>query len=91
MTKCDLGEGSPNVPLTNSCRCKPIRGDGNRSFSYLITGTERQHAQVRQAILDHLRLIEGWMLPHFSDRGLSATAYIEGTDMDINGMWGCGF
>ena len=28
------------------------------------------------------------MLPHFSDRGLSATAYIEGTDMDRNGTWG---
>ena len=28
------------------------------------------------------------MLPHFSDRGLSATAYIEGTHMDRNGTWG---
>ena len=28
------------------------------------------------------------MLPHFSDRGLSATAYIENTDMDRNGTWG---
>ena len=28
------------------------------------------------------------MLPHFSDRGLSATAYIEGTDIDRNGTWG---
>ena len=27
------------------------------------------------------------MLPHFSDRGLSATAYIEGTHMDRNGTW----
>ena len=91
VTKCDLGEGGPNVPLTHPRRCKPIRGDGNclfRFFSYLITGTERQHAQVRQAILDHLRLIERWMLPHFSDRGLSATAYIEGTYMDRNGTWG---
>ena len=91
VTKCDLGEGGPNVPLTHPRRCKAIRGDGNclfRSFSYLITGTERQHAQVRRAILDHLRVIERWMLPHFSDRGLSATAYIEGTHMDRNGMWG---
>ena len=58
------------------------------SFSYLITGTERQHAQVRRAILDHLHLIEHWMLPHFGDRGLSATAYIGGTHMDRNGTWG---
>ena len=28
------------------------------------------------------------MLPHFSDRCLSATAYIEGTHMDRNGTWG---
>ena len=59
-----------------------------RSFSYLITGTERQHTQVSQAIVNHLRLIERWMLPHFSDRGLSATAYIEGTHMDRNRTWG---
>ena len=28
------------------------------------------------------------MLPHFNDRGLNATAYIEGTYMDRNGTWG---
>ena len=91
VTKCDLGEGGPNVPLTHPRRCRLTKGDGNclfRSFSYLITGTEQQHAQVRRAILSHLRVIERWMLPHFSDRGLSATAYIEGTDMDRNGTWG---
>ena len=80
VTKCDLGEGGPNVPLTHPRRCRLIKGDGNclfRSFSYLITGTEQQHAQVRQAIVNHLRFIENWMLPHFSDRGLSATAYCE--------------
>ena len=77
VTKCDLGEGGPNVPLTHPRRLRTIKGDGNclfRSVSYLISGTERQHMQVRQAILNHLRLIERWMLPHFSDRGLSATA-----------------
>ena len=70
MIKCDLGEGDPNVPLTHPLFC---------SFSYLRKKTERQHTQVCRAIVNHLRLIENWMLPQFSDRGLNATMYIEGT------------
>ena len=80
----------PNVPLTHPRRCRPIKGRWQLfcSFFYLITGSERQHAQVRQAIVNHLRLVEHWMLPHFSARYLSATAYIEGTRMDRNRTWG---
>ena len=91
VAKCDLGEGGPNVSLTYPCRCRHIKGDGNclfHSFSYLITGTERQHAQVRWAIVNHLHQIEHWILPHFSDQGLSSTAYIEGSCIDRNGTWG---
>ena len=91
VTRCDLGEGGPNVPLTHPRRVRLIIGDGNclfRSFSYLITGTERQHAQVRRTIVNHFRLIEHWMLPHFSHQYPSATEYIEGTHMDRNGTCG---
>ena len=43
---------------------------------------------MRRAIFNYLHIIERWMLPHFSDQGLSATAYIEHTHMDRNGTWG---
>ena len=55
VSRCDVDEGGPNVPLTHPRRVKSIMGDGNclfRSFSYLITGTEQQYAQVREAILN---------------------------------------
>ena len=70
VIKCDLGEGGPNVPLTYPRRYRLIKGDGNclfHSFSYLITGIERQHTQVHRAIVNHLHVTEYWMLPHFSD------------------------
>ena len=61
VRRCDLGEGGPNVPLTSLRRVKSILGDGScllHSFSYLITGTKEQYAQVREAILNHLCHIE---------------------------------
>ena len=91
VSRCDLDEGGPNVPLTRPRRVKSILGDGNclfRSFSYVITGTERQHAQVREAILSHLRNIEHWMIGHHISPEYSSVAqYIMGTRMDRNGIW----
>jgi hypothetical protein len=57
-------------------RVKHIVGDGNclfRSFSYLITGTERQRAQVRAAILNHLRCTEHRISPHIRVHGTSVS------------------
>ena len=50
--------GSPNAPLANPVGFKNIRGDGNcmfRSLSFIITGSEDQHMQVRRAIIRHMR------------------------------------
>ena len=91
VRRCDLGEGGLNVPLTRPRRVKSILGDGNclfRSFSYLITGTEQQHIQVREVILNHLCRIQHWMLNHISTEYSSAIEYIRGTNMDRNGTWG---
>ena len=48
--------GGPNVPLgpPDPCAIKPIVGDGNcffRSVSYIITGSELQHMDVRRVVL----------------------------------------
>ena len=59
MSRCDLDDGGPNVLLTRPRRVRHILGDGNclfRSLSYIITGTEAQHLQVREALLNHLVL-----------------------------------
>ena len=89
---CDRDEGGPNVPLTRPLRVKSIQSDGNclfRSLSYIITGSESQHAQVREAILHHLVHIEDFMIGHhISSEYFSAVDYIRGTDMDRDGTWG---
>ena len=90
VSKCDIDEGGPNVPLTRPRRLISILGDGNclfRSFSYLITGTQRQHAQVREAILNHLCRIEHWMISHMDLQYSSALEYIRETNMDMDGTW----
>ena len=58
------------------------------SLSYIITESESQHAQVREAILNHLVCIEDFMIGHHISSEYSSTVdYISGTDMDRDGMW----
>ncbi len=48
--------GSRSTPLTSPTGFKIISGDGNcmfRAFSFIITGSEDQLMQVRQAIVRH--------------------------------------
>ena len=82
--------GGPNVPLTppDPRAIKPIAGDGNcffRSVSYIITGSELQHMDVRRVILDHMKFID------YHPAGYtSAEQYIQATRMDKFGTWGTG-
>ena len=90
VSRCDLEGGGPSVPLTRPHRVRHILGDGNclfRSLSY-ITGTEAQHLQVREALLNHLVSIEDMMIGHhISGEYSSVVEYIRGTNMDRNGTW----
>ena len=92
VSRCDLDDGGPNVLLTRPRRVRHILGDGNclfRSLSYVITGTEAQHLQVREALLNHLVSIEGMMIGHhISGEYSNVVEYIRGTNMDRNGTWG---
>ena len=89
-----LSTGSPTMPLTapNMQKNKRIRGDGNclfRSFSYLITGTQRQHRAVRQAIVDHMMEIEGDLTALSLDPSYrNVTHYIAVTRMGEDNTWG---
>ena len=89
VRRCDLDEGGPDVPLTRPRRVRSILGDGNclfRSLSYIITGSETQYTQVREAILNHLVHTEDFMIGHhIRSEYSSVVEYIRGTNMDRDG------
>ena len=52
-------------------KIKPIQGDGNcmfRALSYVITGSEKHHLQVRANILEHMENIASLVLGHITGR-----------------------
>ena len=58
-----VSRDGPDVPLgpPDPHAIKSIAGDGNcffHSISYIITGTELQHMDVRRVILDHMKFID---------------------------------
>ena len=62
-------DGEMHQPLTepNLRRVKRIGGDGNclfRSFSYIVTGSEEHHMEIRQSILLHMIEISGLLMGH---------------------------
>ena len=59
--------GGATVVLGRPHHTQTIRGDGNclfRSFSYLITGTQKYHYDVRSAIVAHMFVIESYIRSH---------------------------
>ena len=54
------------TPLSSPQKIKPIQGDGNcmfRALSYVITGSEKHHLQVRANILEHMEIITSLIMP----------------------------
>ena len=46
-----------------------ILGDGNclfRALSYVITGQQFYHAQIRHKIINHMKNIENFLVPHMN-------------------------
>ena len=84
---------------------KRIRGDGNclyRAMSYIITGCEEQHFQIRTAIVSHMRTIPHLLnglgadghpnyLDVYNGGYESVEAYLAQTRMAVNGVWGTDF
>ena len=55
-----MEKGGACTPLSSPQKIKPIQGDGNcmfRALSYVITGSEKHHLQVRANILEHMESI----------------------------------
>ena len=55
-----MNKGSPCMPLTQPKQTHPIGGDGNcmfRSVSYVMTGSQEHHLEVRAKTLEHMETI----------------------------------
>ena len=79
--------GGPDTCLTTPVSIKRIIGDGNcfyRSIAFAITGSQRQHLAVRQAIVDHM-LVVGDVLTGNSSIGIEE--YITNNSVERPGTW----
>ena len=83
-----VSRGGPGVPLgpPDPRATKSIGGDSKcffRSISYIITGSDLQHMDVRKVIVDHMKFID-----YYPAGSTSAEQYIQVTSMDKFGTWG---
>ena len=81
--------GSGNTILTRPDKrsIKKIFGDGFRSLSYVLTGSEDQHYLVRSLICNHMVNIAPRLLSHIYPHE-SVHDYITSTGMERNSVWG---
>ena len=81
-----------DVPLTVPKNTRRVQGDGNclfRCFSYILTGEERQHEQIRRAVVDHMpQLPIQMMLVYIPSRYSSVQDYLVASRMNRPGVWG---
>ena len=85
---CD--EGGPNVKLKHPTFGHRIIGDGNclfRAFSYIITGAEDQHFELRCRIVERLRSV-GHRLLVVDIHEPTVQQYIANSRVDRQGAWG---
>lgn len=94
--------GGTNVILTrpNSATLHNVGGDGNclfRSLSYVITGSEQQHLEVRTALVSYMLSIESFLVGYGDDGNYNylqpfghttVQSYIDSTGMNRAGTWG---
>ena len=89
-----VSPGGPNVSLTSPLTTKSILGDGNclfRTLSYIITGSEKQHMLIRQAIVQHMRSISALLWgSHISNIRYPSgiEQYIADNHIERDGSWG---
>jgi len=78
----------PLKPLGQPSKLLHTLGDGNclfRALSYVITGRQVYHAQVRNKIINHMRSIENILVPHINT---SLKCYLHKTGVAQSGVWG---
>ena len=78
----------PSKPLGTPSRLIEILGDGNclfRALSYAVTGRQVYHSQMRAQIINHMKDIKHFLLPHMNT---SLDNYLANSQMANNGVWG---
>ena len=97
----DLGDPEQIFTLPNVSTLRHIGGDGNclfRAMSFIITGSERQHFEIRCAIMAHLTTIPHLVtglgvdghqnyLTYYNGGYSSVEDYLMHTDMASSGTW----
>ena len=80
--------------MLSSCRHPTfghrIIGDGNclfRAFSYIITGAEDQHFELRCRVVEHFRSVD-YRLIETAITAPTVQEYIANSGMDQQGAWG---
>ena len=84
-----ITSGGPEVCLTVPAIIKSICGDGNCFYcaiAYVITGSQRQHLAVHQAIVDHMRSM-GDQLTEDLSGGIGIEQYIADNFVECSGSW----
>ena len=83
-----VSRGAPDLVLTQIDSTQRIRGDGNclfRCFSYLITGSENHHFEIRSRLIEHMPNIPNV----FTDTSVhSVDQYLRQSRMDRSRTWG---
>ena len=75
-------------PLGTPSELIQTSADGNclfRALSYVITGRQVYHSQMRARIVNHMKHIENFLLPHINS---SLDSYLANSQMARNGVWG---
>ena len=75
------GPGSPSTFLTVPNRTANVPGDGNCLFSalsYIVTGSKRQHAQMRAVIVRNLPFFETELMRNVINRSVCTRMYCDG-------------
>ena len=94
--------GGPDTVLTRPDlrSLRNVQPDGNccfRALSYVTTGTEAQHMEIREAILSYMLSIENLLIGHDSTGHAnflepfnvhSVQEYIDNSRMSRNATWG---
>lgn len=76
------------LSLHKPSKVQQVLGDGNclfRALSYVITGRQSYHCDIRRKIVLHMREIENLLLPHIN---MSLDSYLEQSGMTNEGSWG---
>ena len=65
-----------------------IQRDGNclfRALSYIVTGRQTDHHILRSKVIEHMKTIEVYLLPHMK---CSLENYLQKSQMRSSGTWG---